>query len=203
MGVSQLEVLGEEIDNLRHAWAMWRRFFDREEEPGVSTEKQIEEGDRSYRITSRAPLVFSHLRWHLLRGILVDLCRICDPPATGGHQNLTLSRFANESSYPDNPGWKPFVQKTADMAAQTLKQQRIPELRNKVLAHLDLGAATGSWEWPDLDIDRVATVLRMVITFHHRAANPGSSYPSGDVITSGAMKEQVDNVLDALERGGL
>lgn len=199
-----LEVLDKQVTTLRDAWTMWRRLFYRDQIlDGDDPRRTVKAEKRAYDLTGRtSELVFRHVRWSILRGVVMDICRLCDKRKTMGHDNFTLERVADEVPF-EHQGWNDRLRGIAANARNAAEEHGLFDLRNRILAHLDLQAALGEWEPQDFDVDGVDLAVRWIIQFHHQARNPGTHniHPARDQEAPPEVLAQADRLLDILEAG--
>jgi hypothetical protein len=202
---TNFQVLSSEVKHLLAAWTMWRRLFYREDEP--SAQAQVAAGDRSYRVTGAAAESFFYFtRWHLLRGVVMDLCRLGDRLNTGGQDNLTLARVLAEAPFSHGPD-----KKSAEHELEWLDEciKTLRPLRHKLIAHFDLDVATGRAPVPSASIDdidlavRLTTriVQRMHATWDGLHLGVQDAPPERWVDERAQWTADVDRLVEVLDRG--
>ncbi len=199
------EVLAAEVRHLEAAWTMWRRLYFREEEP--SAQAQVAAGDRAYRITGAAAKSFFYFtRWHLLRGVVLDLCRLGDKLQTGGQSNLTVERVVGEA-----PSASQLSDRLIETELEFLRECLDPmkPLRDKLVAHFDLDVATGRAPVPSVPIDKIDLAVRLMSTLTERVRAAWNGEVLGvEDAPPDTLREQrtqwrseIDQLVDLLERG--
>lgn len=204
------EAFSKDVRQIHTAWTLWRHLFNREHHTASSAAATVAAGDEAYRLTGAASrLFFSYARWYVLKGAVVDLCRLCDPKEMSGRRNLTVERILDET---DLGGAPPLLAQEVRLAKSELDRivgGELKLLRNKVLAHNDLDVATGE-DLVDVDIVEAADhAVRRLVQFQHLVATARDGRPfsiqTGDALPDRSVEAEwrveVDRLLDVLRVG--
>lgn len=198
-----IQAFSEEVATLRNSWALWQRLFHRDEDPELSPDETIAEGDRAYRVTGEVSTrLFQYMRWFGLKSILIDTCRLCDPKEFQGTARLSLPKLLEESASQFAPEWLRVLEHTVETTIGIVKA-KIRPLRNTVLVHCDYETAVGDAPYPSFDLSDVNHAIRMIEEFEHQLTNPGSRYRSVEQSREeeAPMLAAADRLIDVLERG--
>lgn len=132
-------------------------------------------GARVDLLRSAAPLFFAYARWHMLYGVILELCKLVDPvDSRVGNQirgNLTLERVYRDLEAcgvlcRDGDG---FLKRAFDYALKRLRAEEFKRMRDRFIAHTDFAVAIGTEQVPELPIGLVEQVVEVVSRFQHRA----------------------------------
>jgi hypothetical protein len=210
--VRAFDAFSEDVRHIHTSWIVWRQLFDRAVTSREQPEQLTAAMDRAYRVTSSASaMVFEYIRWHMLKGVLVDVARLCDRTEMHGGENLTVERVLEDSRLV--PGAIVPVERASAVMQEVLEFARsgtgLRGLRNKTLVHNDLNTALETCEIADVDIEATHSAIRNLVHFRDliaRAWAPEGS-PERTSITPtpqseiDAWKREADRVLDVLEAG--
>ena len=111
---------------LRAIWTHYQTIFE-----GPELKREM--------LQNVAPMFLSDLNILIIEHLILQICKITDPEATGGKRNLTISFLVKNANCSSNPRE---LAKITRIAARIEKfRQRILPARNKFISHLDLDAA--------------------------------------------------------------
>lgn len=166
------DTFSAEVRHLHVTWVLWRRLFSRAPEAEGNPEEAVRAGKEAYRVTREASeLLFRYVRWHMLRGVILDLCRLCDPRVSMGKANLTLERVFDETDFSGQPTLKMMTENAMREAIRIARaSDGVGGFRNKLLAHFDLDTALGVTSPADFEINEVELAVRWVVAFQCRVA---------------------------------
>jgi hypothetical protein len=114
-------------------------------------------------------LLFRYIRWHLLRGLILEACRLCDPKEIVSNENLPLHRIFDETDFSGRSPTEQVLTKQAMDEARS-EARKMKALRDRVLAHLDLDTALNGRLLPDVDIETIRLTVGWIVAFQHRVA---------------------------------
>jgi hypothetical protein len=169
--------LKDEIEAMAHFCAhlrsIWRHY-----------EILFEEGELRRTLLHRiAPVFFGDLNQLLIEQLVLQICRLTDPPVTMGRTNLTIDYVIREADFSGAPEELARAKALRDNIHQF--RSKIAPARNRLIGHLDrdavmagqpLGPASeAEWKqfWDDLE-----QFLHMV---HTRYVDPGGHFMLNEV----------------------
>jgi hypothetical protein len=199
----------DEVKHLHATWTLWRRLFNREPQDGEPAREAVRAGDEAYRVTGAASKVlFTYVRWHMFRGVVLDLCRLCDPPSVCGQPNLSLERIFSDTSSIGPAGVRAKARTYMGRALEIVRDpKRMKVLRDKLIAHLDIDLATGKVPFPQVEIDDLDCAVRAVVGFRHlieiaRIGGPIQSLERDpSPLDEAKWHAEVDRLVELLARG--
>jgi hypothetical protein len=205
------QAFSDEVRELHTTWVLWRRLFDRAPELREDPEAVVRAGDEAYRVTREtSELMFRFVRWHMLRGALLDLCRLCDPKETMGKENITLERVFEDTDFSKQPDLQMLTRNAMQEALRIVRDGAgLKALRNQLLAHFDLETAMGRRAPADVDLDDVDLAVRWVVAFQCRVAavhegrpfDIQAAHPEVPKSLVDGWKAQADNLVRVLAAG--
>jgi hypothetical protein len=199
------EVFASEVRHLEAVWTMWRRLYCRDDEP--SAEAQVAAGNRAYQVTgAAAKSFFYYTRWQLLRGVVLDLCRLGDRLRTSGQDNLTVERIVGDAPSVTRQSDR-LLEIEVDLLAEYVANMK--PFRHKLVAHFDLDVATERAPVPSVPIDDIDRAVRLMSSITERVRCAWNGEPLGvDDAPPDSLREQrprwrseIDQLVHLLERG--
>jgi hypothetical protein len=200
-------VFSAEVRYLHTSWVMWRQLFERE----PRTREDITAGNEAYRVTGAASeLFFRYVRWHMLAGTILDLCRLCDSKTTGGRQNLTIERVFEQTDFSEQEAVRLHAQQAMEQLIRIVRDKSgIAGLRNQALAHLDLERSLGSALPADVETEWIREAVDWIVQFHHLISiarrriqfHPASVSSLPDRSLEEPWKASVDSLVRVLANG--
>ncbi|WP_296745747.1 hypothetical protein [Mesorhizobium sp.] len=170
-----------------HLRSVWRHY-----------EILFEEGELRRTLLHRiAPVFFGDLNQLLIEQLVLQICRLTDPPVTMGRTNLTIDYVIGEADFSGAPADQARI-KTLRDGIHDFRSKIVPA-RNRLIGHLDrdavmagqpLGPASDAeWKqfWDDLE-----QFLQLV---HTRYVDPNGHFMLNDVGTS----SDADSLVEALK----
>ncbi|MSR63297.1 MAG: hypothetical protein EXS08_12715 [Planctomycetes bacterium] len=175
---------------------MFRHLFNRDIATGTP-EDVVRAGAEAYRVTGGASeIFFKYARYQMLRGALLDLCRLND---RNDQENLTLARMLKLTDFSKALRLRGHAEQSQKEAYDLVHQSEgIWWLRNKKITHLDFDVAAGTG--PDHDpeiIDAADEAIRWVVDFARvlTASREGKPYEPPS-----ARDEEVTEARASVER---
>lgn len=207
--MNEFESFAEEVRHVHVTWTLWRRLFHKRDDDYASPAEFIDAGNEAYRVTGKtSELVFVYARWHMLRGVVLDLCRLTDPKQTGRHDNLTVERILESTSVSPPGAAKHLAHNRASHLHEVVRQDMTP-IRDKIIAHFDVNVALGRAPLPDADIERIDLAVRLLIGFTHaarcaregRVIDAASPESRADRSIEHEWNKEADRLIEVLARG--
>lgn len=166
---SEFGVFAAEVRHVHATWTIWRRLFNKLDGDYPSLQAWMEAGNEAYRVTgTTSKTVFIYVRWHLLRGVVVDICRLLDAKEVCGRPNLTVERILEVTDFVASPSAGHVARNHAEHLSEiAAKPHGLRALRNKSLAHHDLDVALDRAPFPDVDIGTIDLAVRVLVEFTH------------------------------------
>lgn len=158
----------------------------------------FEEGELRRTLLHRtAPVFFGDLNQLLIEQLVLQICRLTDPPVTMGRTNLTIDYVIREADFSGAPEDHARVSALRDRIHQF--RSKILPARNRLIGHLDLVAAMAGQplgpasdaEWAQF-WDDLEQFLHLVYT---RYVDPGGHFMLNDV----GMISDADSLVKALK----
>jgi hypothetical protein len=207
----EFRVFAGEVHHIRVSWTFWRRLFNKDESDDSSAEEVVRAGDEAYRATgATSELLFVYVRRHMLRGVIIDVCRLGDPKRTGRWDNLNAQRVVETTNFADAPVAARFATDWLTHFHDLLrKQDGMKELRDKSLAHFDLATALTKSPLPDTNIDEIGLAVRYLVYLTNAVSTARDgrdldrSYSDlhGDRTVEDSWKRDADRLVEVPARG--
>jgi hypothetical protein len=156
-----------------HLRSVWRHY-----------EILFEEGEPRRTLLHRiAPVFFGDLNQLLIEQLMLQICRLTDPPVTSGRTNLTIDNIIGQSDFSGAPEDQARI-KTLRDSIDRFRSKIVPA-RNRLIGHLDRDAvmageplgvvSEAEWKqfWSDLE-----QLLRLV---HTRYVDPNGHFILNDI----------------------
>lgn len=191
-----LAALRREIENLNRSWMLWYRTF------GAGSSREL------YGVMqSKCEHAFRQIRWQLLRGVTLDLSRMCgDGPTTrvkGGAErtNLTVDSVLAAAKF-ESERLRTYVSTPASLAQGVVSGDEFARLRNRVIAHADALVLTGTDDHPDVEMSALEDAVDYLLTFLARieAAVRNGSLGDDELEFRAAMDADADSVAGEFVR---
>ena len=170
--------------HLRSVWRHYQIFFE---------ESEL----RRTMLHRIAPTFFGDLNHILIEQLVLQVCKLTDPQATGGRKNLTIDYLVDNADFTTAPADHDKAKALRDRIVQF--RATIAPARNKLISHLDRdsvmagvplgGAGDAQWLqfWEDLD-----ALLHLL---HVRFVDPSGHFHLNEV----GMISDADSVVKALK----
>lgn len=180
----EIEAMAQFCVHLRSVWRHYEILF--------------EEGELRRTLLHRiAPVLFGDLNQLFIEQLVLQICRLTDPPVTMGRTNLTIDYVIREADFSGAPGDQARIKKLRDSIHQF--RSKIVPARNRLIGHLDrddvmagqpLGPASeAEWKqfWDDLE-----QFLHLV---HTRYVDPGGHF----MLNAVGMISDANSLVKALK----
>ena len=175
--------LHAEVQRLHRSWVHYKRLFEPSSTRAESAPALLD-----------AWRTLDLLRWPLLRGVAIDICRLTDQSKQGSQQNLTLRRVLEE--------WEPVLAGNQDLAELLERSVRevheiaakpngLRTLRNKALSHCDFDTAVGVVPSASVAIADLGRAVELIVRFRDLIAGARQGLPL-DPQASGARQSSRD-----------
>ena len=162
------DVVDHEVSRCTECWSLWKSIW------------MDEEAIEVYRKAGLADF-FRTIRDSIMLDISMTLARLLDPPEQGSKErlkrNLVLLRLIDDIGLTSRAEWTEDCQRAYQYLNEGFRP-KVHEVRNKRLAHNDLGLLTGEgmqlrYGFTDTDLDKALAGLQEIMQAASYTLNPG------------------------------